>query len=740
MRPPRVARVFWLMVALTTVTAMAVAPARVQADPTRQDRNEGLRLYKEGKYGAAIPYLSRVLERHRRDIEVRLKRGLCYIRTEQPQKALEDFDAVNAYAAWTAEVFSGGFNKTTTDVMLLDPEPFYPDAFGNRGIALLMLGRDLEALESFQRSVWLWSLWGNQPWNVLPRHRAQMIRGKAGAYEGLGQAYHRLGQDAAAFEAYDQATLIDPTDSNAFAGRADILTSLRRFDAAIADYGRAIQLNPSQARAYAGRGIVHYLMGRDEAAIADFDRAIAIDSSFVKAYSYRGAAHSRRDQNEAALADYNEVVRLMPENAGAYKDRGGVYYRLGRYDSALRDLDEAIRLDPKKSVAYQNRGAVRNALHHYERAIQDLDEAIQLDDKNAGAFSNRGLAHYMLGSYDRAIVDLSEAIALEPNNAVTHFNRAEVFIRLGMRERALEDYTESIHLAPKLAPAYAAIGRIEAQLGRRESAMHDFDMALKLDPKRMGMAIYPDRGDLRRQEGDWSGALSDYDQAITLQPKRAELYVARGWARLGSGAEWADNDARAYLALKGWHDGFSPYMAILAALGARGTTREADARRILDEAIVNSPRRGWPVPVLHYLRGDIDEPGLFRAAGSLRQQADAHAFVGLFQLQAGDREGALVHLRDARDHGAAGSIAVDVARAALRRLEPTAEADKEPRPARRAASGAPAGPTVVARRTPGRQAYDEHRTPANLAFGRDAPAVQLDQPADQRQADAKPPL
>lgn len=722
MRPPRVARVVRLLTALTAMAALAVAPTPAQADPTKQDYVEGHRLYHQGKYGEAIPYLTRVLERHRRDLDVRIKRGICYIRTDQPEKALDDFDAVNTYAAWTL--------------------PSYPEIFSNRGIALLMLGRDQDALESFQRSIWLWNAGGNQPWNVFPWHRGQMYRGAAGAYEGLGQAYHRLGQDAAAFEAYNQAILIDPTDPSAFAGRADILTSLRRFDAAITDYDRAIQLNPSQSRAHAGRGIVNYLLGRDEAAIADFDRAIAVDSNFARAYSYRGAAHSRRGQNKAALADYNAVVRLMPENAGAYKDRGGVYYRLGRYDSALRDLDEAIRLDPKKSAAYQNRGAVRNALGHYERAIQDLDEAIKLDEKNAGAYSNRGLAHYMLGNYDRAIVDLSEAIALEPKNAVTHFNRAEVFIRLGMRERALEDFTESVRLAPKLAPAYAAIGRIEAQLGRREEAMRDFDMALKLDPKRMGLAIYPDRGDLRRQEGDWSGALADYDQAIAFQPKRADLYVARGWARLGSGAEWADNDALAYLSIKGWHDGLSPYMAILAALGARGTPREADARRVLDEAIINSPRRAWPVPVLHYLRGDIDEPRLFRAAGNLRQQAEAHAFVGLLRLQAGDRDGALAHLRDARDHGAAGSIAVDVARAALRRLEPEAEArtDKPPTPAQRAFSGPSRRRALEARPAPRGQADGELRTPADLALGRDATAVQLDQPADQRQADAEPPL
>ncbi len=74
--------------------------------------------------------------------------------------------------------------------------------------------------------------------------------------------------------------------------------------------------------------------------------------------------------------------------------------------------------------------------------------------------------------------------------------------------------------------------------------------------------------------------------------------------------------------------------------------------------------------MLHYLRGDLDGAGLFHAAEGPRQRAEVHAFIGLERLQAGDRAAALTHLKDARQQGAAGSIAVDVARAALRRIEP----------------------------------------------------------------------
>ena len=104
---------------------------------------------------------------------------------------------------------------------------------------------------------------------------------------------------------------------------------------------------------------------------------------------------------------------------------------------------------------------------------------------------------------------------------------------------------------------------------------------------------------------------------------------------------------------------------------AREAGRPADATRILDEAPVNLSPRKWPVPVLRFLGGTITQTALLQAAVSDRQQAEVHTFLGLERLHAGDRAGALLHLRWANDHGAPGSIAADVATARLMRLEST---------------------------------------------------------------------
>ncbi len=643
MRLPRVVPKIGLMMVLGLTI---VQPAR--AGSTNDARSTGLRLYESGKFQQAVPYFDQVLARHNRDLEILIKRGSCYLRMNQPLQALDDFDRVNHYTPLSRFGF--------------------PESWGHRGAALLMLGRDEEALESFRTSTYLWSLPGNQPWNVVSQDRAKLLRSMAGAHEGFGQAYFRLGQTEQAFQLYSQAIAIDPTDANGYAGRADVLAALKLLDSADKDYSEAIRLDATHSRALCGRGIVRSDQGHDELALADFDRAIELDPKYAKSYSYRSIVYARRGQNEKALDDCDALIRLLPDSPGPYKDRGAILVRMKRFDRAVADLTEAIRLDPTRAASYQNRGAAYNGLGQYERAIDDLSRSIELNPENAGAFTNRGLAQFAVGQYDQSVADLSRAIQLAPKNAVPYFNRAEVFARLGLRDRALQDYDATIRLDPRIAAAYAASARLREQEGQRDHAIHDFDMALQLDPKEV--SLYYDRGNARRESGDWRGALADYDRAVVLAPQQADAYVARGWSRLSAGVDGADYDARVYLELKGWNDGLSPYMAILAVLGARQAGRPDAGERVIDEALANLSLRTWPVPVLTYLRGQITESALLADAVSTRQQAEAHAFLGFDRLRAGDSTGATLHLTWARDHGAVGSIAADVARAALGRLGP----------------------------------------------------------------------
>jgi tetratricopeptide (TPR) repeat protein len=652
---------------MTMLPALTLT-ALVRADSTANARLEGIRLYAAGHYREAIPCFDQVLARHGRDLEILLKRGACYLQTNQAEKALADFDRVNRQSSWFSAAFGARGILLPESTWLPQPAAWmsYAESWGNRGIALLMLGRNEEAVQSFRVATELWSQSQNRPGINLPGARAQLVRGRAAAYQGLGQAYLRVGEKDLAVRAYTEAITINPTDPNGFAGRGDILAALQMASEAIADYNEAIRLDATHSRALLGRGIVYADLGRDELALSDLNQAIELDPEYAKAYSHRGGLYARRRDNMAALSDYNALLRLLPGDAATLKDRGGILVRLGRFDEAIKDLDEAIRLDPKRATAYQNRGAAYNGLGQYERAVRDLSEAIRLRPENAGAHTNRGLARFATGSYDEAIVDLSEAIALAPRNAVPYFNRAEVFDRLGFRDRALDDYEHAIQLDPGLTAARTALAKLQNDPARGPSRALETDMAIQVDRGKENPAY--DRGNSKRERGAWLAALREYDQAIVQQPRRAELYIARGWARLCTCTEGSDYDARAYLALQGWRDRFSPYMAVLGVLGARAAARPADAERLLADSLGNLPPRAWPVPVLRYLKGEITAGALLEAAANEKQQVDARAFLGVDRLRAGDVQAARNDLSWARDHAQPGSIAGDVARAFLARI------------------------------------------------------------------------
>ena len=215
---------------------------------------------------------------------------------------------------------------------------------------------------------------------------------------------------------------------------------------------------------------------------------------------------------------------------------------MNRFDEAIKDLDLAIRLDPSCATAYQNRGAAYNGLGQYERAIRDLSEAIRLDPENAGAYTNRGLAHFAIGEYDEAIADLSESIQRAPRNAVPCFNRAQVFDRLGFRERALEDYERALRLDPAMAVAQVALEKLRGELRRARTTFESQRWRFSsLKARQISISI--GRIPSARQEIGAAHSANTIKR-LCLRPNCAELYVVRGWARLCTGVEGADYDAR----------------------------------------------------------------------------------------------------------------------------------------------------------------------------------------------------
>ena len=632
----------------TVLAVLALAPpGSTPAQSVHDARTEALRLYDAGRYQEALPLFNRVLERKHRDIESLNKRGCIYVRMNQPARAIADFDAA------------------TNASPLIPSDQLYPSAFTNRGIALMMLGRDDEALSDFRRSISIRLAYPENP--ISPYYKKWRI-GMASAYGGMGHVYHRQGEANQSLVAYDQAIRYNPDDPIGHIGRGLALVGTGRFDDAMASYNTALRIDPNNARIYGYLGAAMERLGQNARALANYDSSIRLDPNLPTTRRIRAALLSRLDRGSEAVTDLDEAIRLDPKNASAFKDRGGVYNRLGDHERALRDLDEAIRLDPKNARAYQNRAATHNGMGRYDRALADSDEALKLDPKNAGALNNRGLALAGLGHYERAISDLTEAIRLDPVQVAPYFNRGGAFAHLGQFVDAQSDYEEVLHRVPGYAPAEAGLSQVRQIVRNHPRSVRD-DWALRHDPEEAER--YREQGNLKRQEGDWSGAITEYTRALEIDPKDADAYGSRGWSRAIAGEPGVEADVHAWFELKGWRDPFAPYVALLGVLAERQAGHESAASAMLDEALANTQPPSWPAPLFRYLKRTVTSSSLLASADTPEKMTEARAVIGLDLLGRGERSAAIEHLQWVQDHGVKHSIAKDLAHEALRRAEPT---------------------------------------------------------------------
>ena len=89
--------------------------------------------------------------------------------------------------------------------------------------------------------------------------------------------------------------------------------NLNKPEKAFEDFNRAIEIDPTRVDGYAGRANTLNSLGRYQEALKDYDKAIEIDPELANAYVNRGSAYSHLEQYEKAILDYEKGLELDPE-------------------------------------------------------------------------------------------------------------------------------------------------------------------------------------------------------------------------------------------------------------------------------------------------------------------------------------------------------------------------------------------------------------------------------------------
>jgi tetratricopeptide (TPR) repeat protein len=130
------------------------------------------------------------------------------------------------------------------------------------------------------------------------------------AWNNLGWACHRAGDDEEAIRDFSRAIALRPNFAQALSNRGGVYAMLGRFDLALEDCQRAVALMPKVARVRLNRGNIYFQTHRLGEAIADYDEAIRLNGNFAEAYANRARAWLELKEYAKAWADVKMFRRL----------------------------------------------------------------------------------------------------------------------------------------------------------------------------------------------------------------------------------------------------------------------------------------------------------------------------------------------------------------------------------------------------------------------------------------------
>jgi lipoprotein NlpI len=214
------------------------------------------------------------------------------------------------------------------------------------------------------------------------------------------------------------------------------------------------------------------------------------------------------------------------------------------------------------------------------------------------------------------------------------------------------DFSAALQIDPTVAATYYYRGQTRHVMGDLDGAISDYNHALQIDP-RNASALF-DRGMIRLQKDDIDGAIADSTRALELDPSIIRSYYDRGLARLAKGSlDSALNDMKTFCQIMP-QDAYTDYARLYIWLIESEQGRMAEANVELAKAMNsgwNGAADSMVTRIGEFLLGQISENELIKMSASAipvkdqGQRCEAWYFIGLRQLQAGDKQAAIEDLR-----------------------------------------------------------------------------------------------
>ncbi len=273
-----------------------------------------------------------------------------------------------------------------------------PESFMTEAEQFFAQGKLSQAIQSYQQAI------ASAPSNP----------GNAAVYVNMARAQVWAGQYQEAQANAENALLLNPNSSMAYAVRGWALSNQQDFLNAESSLKRALELDPNNALAhayYAELLVDQYFINQGDPDIVERMSeesrvALSLGGGTVEAHYARGYVLEATANHEEAISEYQAAIAINGNIAKIYLALGRSYRLAGVYDQAVDALSRADTLNPADPTPDLLISRIYYTTGSFAKAEQYAQQALRDSPGDPNLHGNLGLMYYKNFKYPEAVQEL----------------------------------------------------------------------------------------------------------------------------------------------------------------------------------------------------------------------------------------------------------------------------------------------------------------------------------------------
>jgi tetratricopeptide (TPR) repeat protein len=201
------------------------------------------------------------------------------------------------------------------------------DDWRTRGIALSSLGKRIEALKCFEKSV-------------------ESSKDKEKGWTDLAKRLERLNKLKDSIACWDKVLKDNPNNDEALKEKGNLYSKAKVDNQALLSFKKAVQVNPDNAGAWMSLGVEQANIGEINDAMKSLDKAASIDEESPEIWFNKGMVFNKADLLDDALKCYNKAITLNDYYEEAWFNKGVTLSKLGMDKEALQCMMKILIINP----------------------------------------------------------------------------------------------------------------------------------------------------------------------------------------------------------------------------------------------------------------------------------------------------------------------------------------------------------------------------------------------------------